>query len=155
MHPRLIPAVMLAIFVFGLLFMFNIYNSGEQVATVTFTTTDGSTHIFKCEVASEYDERSAGLSGRYALPPDEGMLFVFEYNSTSPFWMKDMLIPLDIIFIAENGTVINVHEAPVPQPGSELEEFHPDAPYRWVVEINYGLSQQLGITPGTAVEIEP
>ena len=132
-----------------------LYEPPDDLAKVVFGSE--STVSFDCEVSDTDDERAIGLMDREELANDRGMLFVFDENSTSGFWMKNTTIPLDIIFIAENGTVINVEEAIVEEPGtpdSDHAHYYSDAPYKWVVEINKGLSQLHGIGPGTQVDIE-
>ena len=129
----------------------------QDEAEITFTTGGNVSFQILCEIADTDDERAIGLMDREEMADDRGMLFVFANNSTSGFWMKNTLIPLDIIFIAENGTVINIEEAIVEEPDtpeSDFAHYFSDAPYKWVVEINLGLSQQYGIGPGTQVDIE-
>jgi len=125
-------------------------------ATVGFELTDGGSLDISCEVADNAIERAAGLQDRENLAIDSGMLFVFEEPKEATFIMNDVEFPLDIIFIAENGTVMNVEEAEVEEPGTpdgDLVRYHSDGVVKWVVEINKGLSQQYGVGPGTRVDI--
>jgi len=93
---------------------------------------------------------------REELSADEGMLFVYEYPRNVSFWMKNVLIPLDIIFLDEGGTVINVEEADVEidVPAEELKSYFSDGPAQYVVEISQGLCKLYGIGVGTNVSIE-
>ncbi|MCK4265810.1 MAG: DUF192 domain-containing protein, partial [Thermoplasmata archaeon] len=94
---------------------FRVEEPGEPYALVTFGT-DGSNVTFTCEIADDSAERSEGLMYRTELASDHGMLFVFDHTQEVQFWMKNTLIPLDIIFIDNNGVVLNIAEAD-PEPG--------------------------------------
>jgi len=109
-------------------------------------------------VADTSYERAAGLQFRDDLPSGRGMLFVYGEPKELSFIMPNMNFPLDIIFIAENGTVLNVEEAEPEDPDtprSDYVRYRSDGEAKWVVEINQGLSRQHGIGPGTRVEIGP
>lgn len=86
---------------------------------------------------------------REELPEDRGMLFVFEYDTTSGFWMKDTLIPLTVAFVAADGRVIDVQDM---EPLSEETHF-PPGPYRYAVEANQGWFQRNQIFPGSRMEL--
>ena len=128
----------------------------EQLAIVTFFQNNSTSVVMTCEVASSHEERLMGLMFREELSADEGMLFVYEYPHNVSFWMKNVLIPLDIIFLNESGAVINVEEADVEidVPAEELKSYFSDGPVLWVVEINQGLCKLYGIGVGTNVSIE-
>jgi len=111
---------------------------------------------FKCEVADTTSERSQGLMDRETLAQDAGMLFVFENPQNVTFWMKNTLIPLDIVFIDESGKVVNIAQAN-PEPGvadSDLTRYSSDRPVKWVLEVNQGLCANNLIMPGTQISIE-
>ena len=130
---------------------------GSDLATVTFQLADGGSLDISCEVADDTFERAEGLQHRKELANDSGMLFVYESPREASYIMINTLIPLDIIFIAENGTVVNVEEAEVEDPDTPREDlvrYRSDGDVLWVVEINQGLSQQYGIGPGTTVKFE-
>lgn len=93
--------------------------------------------------------RTEGLSGRTALSEDEGMLFIFEAPGRYPFWMKDMRFPLDIIWIGDNGRVVEI--SPDVLPGSFPKLFSPHTPVRYVLEVHAGFSRRFGIATGTPV----
>lgn len=127
---------------------------GYEGAMVSFVLDDGSTLDIKCDVADSYFEKVQGLQGREVLPAGTGMLFVYEEPERVAFIMPDMAFPLDIVFVAENGTVLNVEEADVEPPGtphSQLVRYRSDGEARWVVEMNQGLGREHGIGPGTKV----
>ena len=130
--------------------------TGHGEATVSFELADGGSLNITCDVADSALERANGLQDRKELAIDRGMLFVFKEPKEASFIMRNVEIPLDIIFIAEDGTVVNVEEAEVEEPDTpydDLVRYRSDGDVKWVVEINKGLSQQYGIGPGTPVEI--
>ncbi|MCY4153594.1 MAG: DUF192 domain-containing protein [Aestuariivita sp.] len=101
---------------------------------------------FSTEIADSHAERSQGLMHREVLPRSSGMLFVFERPQSVWFWMKDTLIPLDIIFMDQSGTVKKVHEMAKPH---DLTRIHGGDDIQYVFEINGGLAAALGIAAGT------
>ncbi len=130
--------------------------TGYEEATVGFELADGGSLNITCEVADSAVERANGLQDLDEMAVDKGMLFVFKEPKEASFIMHNVEFPLDIIFIAENGTVVNVEEAEVEGPDTpydDLVRYRSDGEVKWVVEINKGLSQQYGIGPGTRVEI--
>jgi len=130
--------------------------SKEDFAKVTFITNGGSSTTFICEIADSPEKRAEGLMFRKDLPESEGMLFIFDEAKNVCFWMKDTLMPLDIIFIAENNSVVNVEEAAVQLNVSDdkLIRYCSAAPIKWVVEINSGLSEKFDINKGAVVDIK-
>jgi uncharacterized membrane protein (UPF0127 family) len=143
--------------VFSDTFITNTENAtNEQLAVVTFFPANSTSVVMTCEVASSPEERLMGLMFREELPVDEGMLFVYEYPHNVSFWMKNVLIPLDIIFLNESGTVINVEEADVEidVPDENLGSYCSVGPVLWVVEVNQDLCKLYGIGVGTNVSIE-
>lgn len=101
---------------------------------------------FTVEVADDAQERSLGLMNRETMPTGAGMLFVYPAPQRAGFWMKNTLIPLDMIFADETGTVTKVHENAIP-----LDETLIDggAGVKFVLEINGGLAGRMGIAEGT------
>jgi uncharacterized membrane protein (UPF0127 family) len=143
--------------VFSDVFVTNTENAtNEQLAVVTFFPANSTSVVVTCEVASSHEERLMGLMLRGELPVDKGMLFVYESPHNVSFWMKNVLIPLDIIFLDENGTVINVEEADIEinVPDEELKRYFSASPAKWIVEINQGLCKLYDIDVGTNVSIE-
>jgi len=142
--------------VFSDVFVTNTENvTNEQLVVVTFFPANSTSVVMTCEVASSHEERLMGLMFREELPVDEGMLFVYEYPHKVSFWMKNTFMPLDIIFLNESGTVINVEEADVEidVPDDNLRSYCSAGPVLWVVEVNQGLCNLYGIDVGTNVSI--
>jgi len=103
-------------------------------------------------IAATFDQRYTGLSDTESLGPDEGMLFVHDGESTHTYVMRDMAFPLDIIFIAENGTITTIHHAPTPPEGGSYSAEYPGQG-RYVLEVNRGWTDRTGVTVGDTVEL--
>lgn len=104
---------------------------------------------FNVELAISPQERARGLMFRESLPQRAGMLFVFDPPQPVVFWMKNTLIPLDIIFLNRSGAVVHVHHNAIP--GDETPIEGGDSVFA-VLEINAGLAEQYLITPGTQMQ---
>ena len=105
--------------------------------------------IFRLEVARTPAERARGLMNRESLARDSAMLFVFAEEAYRSFWMKNTIIPLDILYLNSNGIVVDV-QTMTPQvgvPDSELTVYRSAAPASYAIEMNAGLAQELGIGP--------
>lgn len=103
---------------------------------------------FSVEIADTADERALGLMFREKMPASVGMLFVYERSQTVAFWMKNTLLPLDMLFMDEAGRV--QHIARDARPGDETPIPGGDG-IRFVLEINGGLAARLGIPEGAAL----
>lgn len=99
---------------------------------------------FSIEVADDDRERSAGLMFRTEMDDAHGMLFVFEKQRRVAFWMKNTPMPLDLVFVDEDGRVAAVMEG-VPFSTAPIS---PDAPVRFVLELKAGTAQKAGIAEG-------
>jgi uncharacterized membrane protein (UPF0127 family) len=106
---------------------------------------------FNVEIADDPAERSQGLMFRENMPMSSGMLFVYERPQRVSFWMKNTLIPLDMIFLNEAGVVEHVHENAVP---GDLTPIPGGDNILVVLEINGGLARRLGILPGARMRHE-
>lgn len=105
------------------------------------------------EVAVTFEARSKGLMNREALGEREGMLFVFKGNELWSIWMKDMLIPLDIIFISRDLQVINYVEGAKPCKAAPCDRYNSERPAGYVLEVNAGFIEKYGIKKGSVIEI--
>ena len=97
------------------------------------------------EFAKDANERNIGLMNRNAIAENEGMLFIFAEDNGTGFWMKNTRIPLDIIFIGADSTVITVSKNR--QPFDERSE-GATKPYRYVLELNGGMADKWGVQEG-------
>ncbi|MBI3512491.1 MAG: DUF192 domain-containing protein [Proteobacteria bacterium] len=105
-------------------------------------------HHFAVELATTSDQQVQGLMFRRALAPDAGMLFLYDDDHEIQMWMKNTLIPLDMVFIKADGTILNVAERTVPQ---SLATIGSKGPARAVLEVNGGTAARLGIKPGDRI----
>ena len=106
---------------------------------------------FDVELAISPQNRARGLMFRESLPQRSGMVFVFDPPQPVAFWMKNTLIPLDIIFLDQTGTVIRVHENAIP---GDLTPIEGGGAVFAVLEINAGLAERYLITEGTMMRHE-
>ncbi|MBT9384489.1 DUF192 domain-containing protein [Pseudooceanicola sp. CBS1P-1] len=109
----------------------------------------GGVARFSVEIADDAAERAQGLMWRETMATGAGMLFVYERAQPRiAFWMKNTLIPLDILFLDASGTVRSVAANAVPGDETDL----PGAPgSQFVLEINGGLAARMGLGPGTVM----
>jgi uncharacterized membrane protein (UPF0127 family) len=103
---------------------------------------------FDVEVAADWRSQEYGLMNRKHLAQNAGMIFDFRSPTMTSFWMKNTLIPLDMIFIREDGTISSIAPDAVPM---SLKSIKSVEPVRAVLEINGGESARLGIAPGQVV----
>jgi uncharacterized membrane protein (UPF0127 family) len=122
----------------------------------TRLTADGG-HVVDVEIAATAAEREHGLSDRDALPQDAGMLFDMEQVSTPDFWMKDMRFPLDLVWIDARKRIAGITFDVQPQPGAPdaaLRLYRAPSPIRYVLEVNAGAAQRLGLVSGSTVKFD-
>lgn len=116
-------------------------------STIIIDTTNGPVR-FNVEVANDSQSQEYGLMFRKSLAANAGMLFDFHTLVDTSFWMKNTLIPLDIIFILPNGTISSVAPDAVPMSTTPIPAVEP---IRAVLEIGGGRAAQFGIYPGEKV----
>ena len=113
-------------------------------------------HAFKVWIARDSEEVERGLMfvTKEEMAPledgtERGMLFVFDYDRTTGFWMRNTIIPLDIAFIRADGTIITIHTmAPYDE-----RSYRPSEPYQYALEVNANVFSRLGIRSGDHVQI--
>jgi len=118
-----------------------------EFGDLTIDTAQGS-RAFSVELATQPDQMAVGLMFRQSLAPDAGMLFIYPSEQPVEFWMKNTVIPLDMIFIAGDGRIRRIVERTIPlstTPISSIDEV------RAVLEVNAGTAARLGIKPGDIV----
>lgn len=108
----------------------------------------GKTHKFAVEVAATPQEQQRGLMFRTELADTKGMIFPFRELRMASFWMKNTVIPLDILFIRPDGTIENIAEDTVPY---SLDSVESTGPVAAVLELRAGLTAELGIEAGDKV----
>ena len=104
---------------------------------------------FAVEVADDSSERALGLMNRESMPSSKGMLFVYDHPQSVSFWMKNTLIPLDIVFADATGVVQHVHANAVP---GDLTPIPGGDDIQYVLEINGGLAEAMGIQSGSEIQ---
>lgn len=109
----------------------------------------GKIYRFTVEVARTAEEQAQGLMYRSSLAPDRGMIFPFDTPRQASFWMKNTLIPLDMLFIRADGSIANIEANTVPL---SLQPVYADGEVTAVLEIAGGRSAELGIAPGDKVK---
>ncbi|MCW5729748.1 MAG: DUF192 domain-containing protein [Alphaproteobacteria bacterium] len=119
------------------------------LSPLVIVTAAGQQHRFRVELAADDQTRARGLMFRKELPADQGMLF--DYGGTErevAMWMQNTLIPLDMLFIRADATILSIAERTVPL---STDSIYAGGPVRAVLELNGGTVARLGIRPGDRV----
>jgi uncharacterized membrane protein (UPF0127 family) len=157
---RIAVVVVVAILVVAGLFLAGVgpFASPEQGdyerTTVTVVDDGGELATVEVRVADTFQKRYLGLSDTDSLDRGEGMLFVHDSAGQYSYVMRDMDFPLDIVFIAPNGTITTIHHAPL-EPDTSEDDLTPYRGYgKYVLEVPYGYTNETGIETGHHVRIE-
>lgn len=111
-------------------------------------------YAVRVEVVADEDTRRQGLMYRDRLPADAGMLFFFPQNGDYPFWMKNTLIPLDMIWIDDQRRIAAIaHDVP-PCKADPCPSYPPNAEARYVLEVAAGVAARHGLAKGQALRFE-
>ena len=116
---------------------------------ITIVTSDGKRHDFSVEVAATQQQQATGLMFRRSVPEGHGMLFDWHEPQDTPMWMKNTLVPLDMIFVSSDGRVAHLAENTVPQ---SLATIPSGGPVRATIEVAAGTAEKLDIRVGDKVE---
>lgn len=144
MHPlirRTLPLLFVFVFLAGIFIYANrsrIFSDGQTVAEPSphaYTMTVASTTL-SVEIADDDASRAKGLSGRTSLPRGKGMLFIHPTSDKYGYWMPDMLIALDIVWIDEKGSIVYI--VPNATPESYPHVFTSPTPALYVLEVPTG-----------------
>jgi uncharacterized protein len=119
----------------------------QQLQQLEIMSKNGK-HVFGVEMALTPEEQSRGLMFRRELPDRQGMLFDFQREQPTSFWMKNTYVPLDMIFIRADGRILNIAENTVPLSEALVSS---SGPVRAVLEVIAGTSKKLGIAAGDRV----
>ena len=122
--------------------------AGLEQVPLTITTAKGKAHRFTVEVARTPEEQAHGLMDRQSLAPDRGMIFPYQPAQPVGFWMKNTLIPLDMIFVAPGGRILRIEANTVPL---SLDPVGSGDAVEAVLEIAGGRSAELGIAAGDQI----
>ena len=148
-----LPLAVLASIVWLVVFTTACAAQKNQMATADVTING---HVIHVQLAETPAEQSRGLGGRRKLGPNEGMLFLYPTKSGLSFWMKDMLISIDMIWL-DNTQVVHI-ESKVPYeppgtPDSQLPTYSSPTPANGVLELAAGRAQELGLKIGGKISI--
>jgi uncharacterized membrane protein (UPF0127 family) len=116
---------------------------------LVIVTRDGARHAFRVEMAVRPEDQAIGMMFRTTMEPDEGMLFDWGVPRASAMWMRNTLIPLDMVFIAADGRIHHIHERAVPQSLATIES---RGPVRATLELQGGAAERLNLRVGDRVE---
>jgi hypothetical protein len=114
--------------------------------------TDTGDHKFYVEVADDSDERQLGLMHRESLDADKGMIFVYEEEQRVAFWMKNTLIPLDMVFLDDDLEVIDYFTDVPPCKADPCPHYIPQGNAKFIIELNAGKISEIGLKRGDKVE---
>ena len=112
---------------------------------LTIKKKNGQEIVLNVELALDPMAQARGLMYRTEMADDAGMLFVFKQEAPRSFWMKNTLIPLDMIFVKRNGEILNIHQNAIPH---DLTTVSSEGDAYAVLEINGGMSETLGLSAG-------
>ena len=120
---------------------------------VRIETAGGGEVVVAVEVADSAEERQVGLMGRESLPDDAGMIFLFDWETSGGFWMKNTLIPLSIAFADAGGKIVSILDME-PCKADPCEIYDPGVPYRSALEVNQGAFSRWGVEEGDRLRLE-
>jgi uncharacterized protein len=130
----------------------------NKTGLLTINTDDGKTHKFNVEVADTPEKRALGLMGRTKLADNAGMLFVYGEQDLHGFWMKDTLIPLDLIHINNNEVVEIIERMQTCDTNKKdfilCPSYPASTPSKYSMEVKAGTVERLEIRVGDKVKIE-
>ena len=145
-RPLFWTIFLIAVLVIFLVIFDAVFHNKSTKAEVVL---DGKT--FRVETATTPAQWQKGLSGHASLAENAGMLFVFDKPDNYGFWMKDMLFPLDIIWISSDFHIIYIEKNLSPDTYPTV--YYPNAPAEYVLEISGGLTDENNIKIGDLVKI--
>jgi uncharacterized protein len=125
----------------------------EETGPVVLIQTAAGEVAVPVEVADSQEEREVGLMNRESLPPDAGMIFLFDDDTQGGFWMKNTLIPLSIAFADADGTIVSILDME-PCEADPCEIYDPGVPYRSALEVNQGAFADWGVEVGDRLTLE-
>lgn len=115
---------------------------------VEIVTAAGRHHVVSVELATSAEQLAQGLMHRKSMAADAGMLFDFAQTRPVSMWMKNTLIPLDMLFLGPDGRILGIAERAVPGSVAVIDS---PGPVRGVLELNGGTASRLGLVPGDRI----
>lgn len=129
------------------LFLLAACGPATKATEILLRAPDGNSYSFHVEVADDEDERARGLMGRTYLAQNEGMLFIFASENVQTFWMKNTLIPLDVLFFDASGMFVSRTTMP-PCQKDPCDSYVSSGPAVTALEINAGVADKLHVGTG-------
>jgi uncharacterized membrane protein (UPF0127 family) len=126
----------------------------EEKGPMVVLHTQGGNKEISVELADTSAERTQGLMFRKSMPREDGMFFVFDDEDTRNFWMKNTLIPLDMVFFGPDYKVLNIAKNVQPCRKDPCEVYSSTGPAKYVLEVNGGVSDELELKPGDRAELK-
>ncbi len=132
-------------------------NCGDASSPYAQVRIDGAPRL-DLELARTPQEHEVGLMFRESLPPDSGMLFVYQAPAREAYWMYNTLVPLSIAWIDHDGTIVDVQDMPRLNDPSNVQEasqhtYPPAGPYWYALEVNQGWFVQHGVGVGQQITL--
>jgi len=109
--------------------------------------------VINVEVSDNFQERLQGLMNRESMDENSGMIFIFEEEKQQTFWMKNTLIPLDLIFVNSNLEIVDIKKDFKPCEEDPCIVYTSQAPAFYVIEVNAGYSDKNNIQIGDSIEL--
>lgn len=122
--------------------------AGLAITTVTVKPSGGKPRRYRVEIAATPAQQAKGMMFRTKMPQGTGMIFPLKPPRFASFWMENTLLPLDLIFIAPDGKVLNIVQG---EPKSRAQ-LYSSGPAAAVLELNAGEAARIGLEPGDKVE---
>jgi|SRR3989338_1876450 len=138
--------------IFLLIFLANCVQNSDKLGQILIDSGYGHVTV-NAQVADDNDKRARGLMLVESLDENAGMLFVFEQEDFQTFWMKNTLIPLDMIFIDEELKIVDIKNA-IPCTNDPCQLYKSEAPAKYVLEVNGNFTKKNNIMPGNKVKIQ-
>jgi uncharacterized protein len=149
--------ILLLVIVITVLVYLCFYFAGTLLAPVSKQNSQNQvcfgSRCFFVELAKTSLEQEKGLMNRKQLDKDKGMLFIFEKEGIYAFWMKNTLIPLDIVWINSNNKVVFISQNTEPCKSLICPSVVPTAKAKYILEINAGICEEIGLKLGDELKI--
>jgi len=140
--------ILAAVFVFLVISSLIFFIRDKKISKVCFKN-----NCFEVELAVSSEEKKQGLMFREKIDNNEGMLFLFDKEGAYSFWMKNVKFPLDIIWIGENKKVVFISKNTPVCEDENCDSVKPDKKAKYVLELNAGIADQIGLKLGDKAEI--
>jgi hypothetical protein len=125
-----------------------LFSSNDENLDEFVINTSSGTYSYLVEIADETEERKLGLMHRESLGENRGMLFVYEQEMLPAFWMKNMQIPLDMIFMDKNFKVVDYFENVPPCEEDPCERYRPVSKSKYILEVPAGTADEIMLAKG-------